>query len=104
MMERVGDRPSDGPRPLLIRGRPILAVFEICLRCNSACGYCDLPLNVGRYEMTRDEIRKVFAGTVDAKTRNLKPGHFSFNVAGGRCDHCDGEGYLTIDMQLWLTC
>jgi MoaA/NifB/PqqE/SkfB family radical SAM enzyme len=49
-------------RPLvnLLRGRPVLAVFEACLRCNSACGYCDLPLNVGRYEMTRDEIRRVF--------------------------------------------
>ncbi|NIR28283.1 MAG: hypothetical protein GWN84_02905 [Gammaproteobacteria bacterium] len=37
----------------LARGRPVLAVFELCLRCNSACGYCDLPLNLGRYEMTR---------------------------------------------------
>ncbi len=50
-------------RPLLnlLQGRPILAVFEVCLRCNSACGYCNLPLNVGRYEMTREEIRRVFA-------------------------------------------
>ena len=44
----------------IVRRRPILAVFEVCLRCNSACGYCDLPLNVGRYEMSRDEIRRVF--------------------------------------------
>ena len=36
------------------------AVFEVCLRCNSDCGYCNLPLNVGRYEMSRDEIRTVF--------------------------------------------
>jgi len=51
-------------RPLLniIQGRPILAIFEVCLRCNSACGYCGLPLNEGRYEMTREEIRRVFAG------------------------------------------
>jgi hypothetical protein len=46
---------------LLLR-RPLLAVFQVNLRCNSACGYCNLPLNVGRYEMTREEIRKVFAG------------------------------------------
>jgi MoaA/NifB/PqqE/SkfB family radical SAM enzyme len=45
---------------LLLR-RPLLAVFQVNLRCNSACGYCNLPLNVGRYEMTRNEIRKVFA-------------------------------------------
>lgn len=50
-------------KPVLnvIQGRPILAVFEVTLRCNSACGYCDLPLNRGRYEMTRGEIRRVFA-------------------------------------------
>ncbi len=51
------------------------------------------------YVKAFDEIRKVFAGTVDAKTRNLRPGHFSFNVEGGRCENCHGEGYLTIDMQ-----
>lgn len=44
----------------LITKKPLLAIFEICLRCNSACGYCDLPLNEGRYEMTREEIRRVF--------------------------------------------
>ncbi|MBI5777397.1 MAG: radical SAM protein, partial [Nitrospirae bacterium] len=51
-------------KPVLnvITGRPLLAIFEINLRCNSACGYCGLPLNEGRYEMTREEIRRVFAG------------------------------------------
>ena len=44
----------------LVRGRPVMAVFEINLRCNSRCGYCDLPLNEGRYEMSREEIRRVF--------------------------------------------
>ncbi len=44
----------------LASGRPILAIFEVCLRCNSACNYCNLPLNIGRYEMTREEIRGVF--------------------------------------------
>jgi MoaA/NifB/PqqE/SkfB family radical SAM enzyme len=45
----------------LLAGRPVLATFQVNLRCNSACGYCDLPLNAGRYEMTRKEIRKVFS-------------------------------------------
>jgi len=44
----------------LITGRPVLATFQVNLKCNSACGYCDLPLNVGRYEMSREEIRRVF--------------------------------------------
>jgi MoaA/NifB/PqqE/SkfB family radical SAM enzyme len=45
----------------LLVGRPVLATFQVNLRCNSACGYCDLPLNVGRYEMTRQEIQRVFS-------------------------------------------
>jgi len=45
----------------LMAGRPVLATFQVNLRCNSACGYCDLPLNVGRYEMTREEIQRVFS-------------------------------------------
>ena len=46
----------------LVAGRPALATFQVNLRCNSACGYCDLPLNVGRYEMTRKEVQGVFSG------------------------------------------
>jgi excinuclease ABC subunit A len=46
-----------------------------------------------------DEIRAVFADTVDARTRNYNAGHFSFNVDGGRCNTCQGDGYLQIDMQ-----
>jgi MoaA/NifB/PqqE/SkfB family radical SAM enzyme len=42
--------------------RPLLAVFQVNLRCNSSCGYCNLPLNIGRHEMSRQEIRNVFAG------------------------------------------
>jgi excinuclease ABC subunit A len=46
-----------------------------------------------------DEIRALFAATVDAKIRNFGPGHFSFNQPGGRCETCAGEGTLTTDMQ-----
>ena len=44
-----------------LAARPVLATFQANLRCNSACGYCDLPLNVGRYELTREEIQGVFS-------------------------------------------
>lgn len=44
----------------IFTGKPILAIFEVCLRCNSACGYCDLPLNEGRAELTREQIRTIF--------------------------------------------
>ncbi|MCS7306032.1 MAG: excinuclease ABC subunit UvrA [Thermoguttaceae bacterium] len=46
-----------------------------------------------------DEIRQVFADTLEARTRNISASHFSFNVDGGRCPHCQGEGYIEIDMQ-----
>ena len=46
-----------------------------------------------------DEVRKTFAATHEAKTRNFGAGKFSFNVEGGRCGVCEGAGNLTIDMQ-----
>ncbi|HEV3024853.1 MAG TPA: excinuclease ABC subunit UvrA, partial [Pirellulales bacterium] len=46
-----------------------------------------------------DEIRAVFAETVEARTHNYTAGHFSFNVAGGRCEACQGDGSIEIDMQ-----
>lgn len=46
-----------------------------------------------------DQIRAVFAETLEAKTHNYDAGHFSFNVAGGRCETCEGDGFLEIDMQ-----
>jgi excinuclease ABC subunit A len=46
-----------------------------------------------------DEIRGVFADTLEARTRNYTASHFSFNVDGGRCGKCEGDGYLQIDMQ-----
>jgi excinuclease ABC subunit A len=46
-----------------------------------------------------DEIRAVFADTIEARTRNYDAAHFSFNVDGGRCSACEGDGYIAIDMQ-----
>ena len=46
-----------------------------------------------------DEIRKTFAATHEARLRNYDAGRFSFNVEGGRCNTCQGNGFLTIDMQ-----
>ena len=46
-----------------------------------------------------DEIRKTFAATHEAKLRNYGPSRFSFNVEGGRCSACEGNGFQTIDMQ-----
>jgi excinuclease ABC subunit A len=46
-----------------------------------------------------DEIRQLFADTTEAHIRGFGPGHFSFNQPGGRCEACEGQGTLTVDMQ-----
>lgn len=51
------------------------------------------------YVKAFDEIRAVFADTLDARTRNYTASHFSFNSEAGRCGTCAGEGYRQIDMQ-----
>jgi excinuclease ABC subunit A len=44
-------------------------------------------------------IRDLFAGTPDAERRGYTPGHFSFNIPGGRCETCQGDGTVTVEMQ-----
>ena len=54
--------------------------------------------NPATYTKVFDEIRKVFASTKEAKVRGYNPGRFSFNVRGGRCEACQGEGLIKIEM------
>ena len=51
------------------------------------------------YIKAYDDIRRLFANQALAKQREYKAGHFSFNVDGGRCESCKGEGEITIEMQ-----
>jgi len=51
------------------------------------------------YLKAYDDIRNLYAATELAKIRGYKPKHFSFNTDGGRCDTCQGEGEVTIEMQ-----
>ncbi|MGD0136925.1 MAG: excinuclease ABC subunit A, partial [Bryobacteraceae bacterium] len=46
-----------------------------------------------------DLIREIFASTPDARKRGYNGGHFSFNIPGGRCEHCQGDGTVTVEMQ-----
>jgi excinuclease ABC subunit A len=50
------------------------------------------------YIKAYDEVRKVFAALPDARERGLSAGSFSFNVAGGRCEACKGEGQVQVEM------
>lgn len=54
--------------------------------------------NPATYTGVFSEIRKLFVELPDSKIRGYKPGRFSFNVSGGRCDVCKGYGYRTIEM------
>ena len=54
--------------------------------------------NPATYTKVFDEIRTVFAGTKEAKMRGYKPGRFSFNIRGGRCEACEGDGLIRIEM------
>jgi len=64
--------------------------------------------NPATYVKLFDEIRAVFANTVEAKARGYRPGRFSFNVKGGRCEACKGHGQRVVEMHfladVWVTC
>ena len=55
--------------------------------------------NPGTYTGLFDHIRQLFAELPESKVRGYKPGRFSFNVHGGRCEACQGQGQLRIEMQ-----
>jgi len=55
--------------------------------------------NPATYMKAFDAIREVFADTPDAKRKGFAAGHFSFNVPGGRCETCQGDGTVTVEMQ-----
>lgn len=64
--------------------------------------------NPATYVKAYDEIRTLYASQKLAKVRGYKPGYFSFNIEGGRCEECEGEGVVKIEMQfmadIYLTC
>jgi excinuclease ABC subunit A len=64
--------------------------------------------NALTYTKALDPIRQLLAGTDAARSKGLGPGHFSFNVAGGRCETCKGEGFEKVEMQflsdVYITC
>jgi excinuclease ABC subunit A len=64
--------------------------------------------NALTYTKALDPIRKLLADTPAAQAKKFGPGHFSFNVAGGRCETCNGDGFEKVEMQflsdVFITC
>ncbi|HSL89060.1 MAG TPA: excinuclease ABC subunit UvrA [Ignavibacteriaceae bacterium] len=64
--------------------------------------------NPASYIKVFELIRELFASTHQARSRGYKPGYFSFNVPGGRCETCQGDGFIKVEMQfladLYLQC
>jgi excinuclease ABC subunit A len=64
--------------------------------------------NPATYTKVFDEIRTIFTGTKDARAKGYKPGRFSFNVRGGRCEACQGDGQIRVEMHflpdVFVTC
>ena len=64
--------------------------------------------NAVTYLKAYNEIRRIFAEQPEAKRRKLGPGHFSFNVPGGRCEECEGAGQIEVEMlflaDVYVTC
>jgi len=94
---------------LRFKGRPVSDV-GLCDRVEGFEFIVDMVLidqsPIGRtprsnpvtYLKAFDDIRQIFASTTDAKRRRLGPGAFSFNVPGGRCETCEGDGKIRVEM------
>src|SRR6185369_7582987 len=54
--------------------------------------------NLATYTGLFDQVREIFARTKTAKARRYDAGRFSFNVAKGRCEHCEGEGFVMVEL------
>jgi excinuclease ABC subunit A len=105
LVRRLGEiAPKPGPHASLRGASQIDKVVQID---QSPIGRTPRS-NPATYTGLFDEIRKVFAGTRDAKQRGYKAGRFSFNVKGGRCEECQGQGLRRIEMNflpdLYVAC
>ncbi|MGQ9576068.1 MAG: excinuclease ABC subunit UvrA [Thermoguttaceae bacterium] len=105
LMRRLGGlAPRPGPYTGLRGAGPIRKVVQVD---QSPIGRTPRS-NPATYTGLFDEIRKVFAATRDARRLGYQAGRFSFNVKGGRCEACQGQGFQRIEMNflpdLYITC
>ena len=90
---------DDTTKPLPFQSIKGLSQFEDCLSIDQSPISRSARSCPVTFVKAFDPIRKVFAESVEARTRNFGPGHFSFNSDKGRCRECEGAGVIEIDMQ-----
>lgn len=94
MLDKAGDKPGSFSRI----NADMSKVNEVVLVDQAPIGRSSRS-NPVTYVKAYDYIRELFASQQLSKQRNYKPSFFSFNVAGGRCEECEGEGVIHINMQ-----
>jgi excinuclease ABC subunit A len=98
---RLGDNADADPEALRLPCRRISGerqISETVLVDQSPIGRSPRS-NPVTYVKAFDVIRDLFSSTPDAKRRGFTPGNFSFNIPGGRCETCQGDGTVTVEMQ-----
>ena len=97
LQKQLGESPDDTPSPVKLLAIPtwLKAVVHVDQGSlgRTARG------NAATYTKAWERFRKRFAAEPDAASKGLTPSHFSFNVPGGRCEACSGEGVETVEMQ-----
>jgi excinuclease ABC subunit A len=98
LMQALGQTEGSDPAPLFRELTGTHHLNDVILVDQSPIGRTPRS-NPVTYIKAFDDIRALFAAQPDAKRRGFGPGHFSFNVPGGRCDVCEGDGTVTVEMQ-----
>ncbi len=98
LMQALGQTEGGDPAHLYRELSGVQHLNEVILVDQSPIGRTPRS-NPVTYIKAFDDIRALFAAQPDAKRKGLGPGHFSFNVPGGRCDVCEGDGTVTVEMQ-----
>jgi excinuclease ABC subunit A len=103
-MHKAIDAPSEGeeqdarPRPAMARVEGAQFILQTVMIDQSPIGRTPRS-NPITYIKAFDQVRALFASTREAEKRGYTAGHFSFNIPGGRCETCQGDGTVTVEMQ-----
>lgn len=101
ILSKEAARRLNGAKELCGKHRGIegLEFFEKCVRVDQSPIGRTPRSNPATYTKIFDKLRELFAKTPAAMAKGYSPSRFSFNVKGGRCEHCKGDGYVALDMQ-----